>query len=160
MKIDKILALAFIALLIVGFICMGSSAIGTGMLLWLIGILVGLMAMRVHANLILQHDIAQLSKNHSPQEILATIEAVMTESKWIGAVGPGQINMRQSRVLGIVAGPVLSVSLAEKYDNTYELDLWVSEYERSAQGVPKIGDAYPKMKDKIFQAVAKYRVEN
>ncbi|MFZ3132425.1 MAG: hypothetical protein WA125_15355, partial [Desulfosporosinus sp.] len=89
MKIDKILKLGFFALLVIGLICMANSAVSAGIFLWVIAIPLGFVWTRVYLNLLLRHDIAQLSKNHSTQEILTTVEAVMVESKWSSAVGPG-----------------------------------------------------------------------
>ena len=155
MQSYKLLELLCFFLLAISFIFMSNGLFGIGFVLLLFFVPIGFITIKVYTNKMLEHTVVEISKDFTIQDILSTIEDVINESNWTEAVGPGQINAMKKK-FGIFTGPVLSVSLSEKYNNTYELDLWVSSYNESSKGIPKISAAYPKMKDRIINAIAGY----
>jgi len=156
MKVDKILLLVFFALLVIAFICMGSGALGTGFIILIIAIIEGFIAWRVWISMVLRHDVMQLSTKYSREEILRAAESAFISAKWKSAVGPGQINYMWSTLGGLVSGAVLSVTLQNKYDNTCEIDVWMSSYNRDKYGQPKNAGQIIKMKNRVLMAVAQY----
>jgi len=156
MKIDKILLLVFFALLVIAVICMGNGAVGTGFTILIIAIIEGFVAWRVWISKVLRHDVMQLSSQYSQEEILRTAESAFISAKWKSAVGPGQINYKWSKLGGLVSGAVLSVTLQSKYNNTCEIDVWMSTHSKDKYGQPKNAGQIIKMKDRVLTAVAKY----
>lgn len=156
MKTHNILLIGSFALLFIGFVSMGNGAVETGIFMMLIAIFGMLVAYRLWVSMVLRHDVIQVSTKYSPVDILRAAEEAFVAAKWQNAAGPGEINYMWKALGGLIAGPVLSVAIHEKYDNTYELDVWMSNYSTDKRGAPKNAGQIIKMKERVLAAVAKY----
>jgi hypothetical protein len=156
MRGDTIALIVTGALLLITVLCLFGGAFIPAFIFLILTLIVGFFGVRVYISEVMHHSLTEISRRYSAEDIMTTLRQAFDEARsWKPVTGPGKLNMRYTKLGGLVSDPVLSATLRELDDNTWELDIWVSAIEES-KGIPKRGGVAIKMREKCLESLARY----
>jgi tetratricopeptide (TPR) repeat protein len=156
MRGDTIALIIAGALLFITVLCLLGGALIPAFVFFIPTLIVAFFGVRVYISEVMHHSLTEISRRYSADDIMTTLRQAFDEARsWKPVTGPGKLNMRYTKLGGLVSDPVLSATLRELDDNTWELDIWVSAIEES-RGIPKRGGVAIKMREKCLESIARY----
>lgn len=159
MRIDNILYAVACASLIIMVVLFFQEFWGAAFIAFVVFGGTTFIGFRFHCALVYRHDLMNVNRKYTPQQILQEVVDTFERNKWKPAAGPGAVNYQYSKLGGLINGPVVSAELTQNQlsESEYQLDLWASFVPTAGKfDSPKHGGKAISIKKKIQEACAKF----
>jgi hypothetical protein len=152
---EGVLPLIILVLVLISLICLVNGALGAGVVVFLVGIIYGVIVVRVIANKQLGHELSDLNKKFTSTEIMSDIKKTF-DSSWKPNISHEGMSYSAtySRLGGLVNGPTVQVDLTDN-GSVWSVDVWVSDFIVK-NGTVKHGNKISKLRDRIDDVLIKY----